>query len=128
MSTNSPPAGWYPDPSGAHGTRWWDGQRWSEHTQPPPPTYGGAAPAYGVPAPTSVQNAKPRHANHYALITFAVVAVYLVLAVTTRIVFIGILPVAMSFRSRQRGEPLAPIAIGAAVVSVIIAIVVLAQH
>jgi hypothetical protein len=26
-----PPAGWYPDPSGQIGHRWWDGQSWSEH-------------------------------------------------------------------------------------------------
>jgi Domain of unknown function (DUF4328)/Protein of unknown function (DUF2510) len=33
--------GWYPDPSGAHAWRWWDGQRWTEHAstpdQPPMP-------------------------------------------------------------------------------------------
>ena len=28
----SPIAGWYPDPSGAGGQRWWDGQRWTDHT------------------------------------------------------------------------------------------------
>jgi hypothetical protein len=44
----SPPAGWYPDPSGAATFRWWDGMRWSGQvwksgdvapagSQPPPP-------------------------------------------------------------------------------------------
>jgi hypothetical protein len=28
-----PPAGWYPDPSGRPGERWWDGRGWSEHTR-----------------------------------------------------------------------------------------------
>jgi len=28
------PAAWYPDPSGAPGQRWWDGQRWTDHVQP----------------------------------------------------------------------------------------------
>ncbi len=28
-----PPAGWYPDQ--ARQQRWWDGTRWTEHTQPP---------------------------------------------------------------------------------------------
>lgn len=27
-----PPAGWYPDPSGHPVLRWWDGFRWTEHT------------------------------------------------------------------------------------------------
>ena len=26
------PAGWYPDPSGQRGSRWWDGTQWTEHT------------------------------------------------------------------------------------------------
>jgi uncharacterized protein YxjI len=29
-----PPPAWYPDPSGTGGTRWWDGQAWTEHVQP----------------------------------------------------------------------------------------------
>ncbi len=27
-----PPAGWYPDPAGAGGQRWWDGTAWTTHT------------------------------------------------------------------------------------------------
>ncbi|HET9076456.1 MAG TPA: DUF2510 domain-containing protein [Acidimicrobiales bacterium] len=27
-----PPPAWYPDPSGAHRLRWWDGFRWTAHT------------------------------------------------------------------------------------------------
>ena len=27
-----PPAGWYPDPGGAHVTRWWDGRMWTDDT------------------------------------------------------------------------------------------------
>ncbi len=27
-----PPVGWYPDHAGQQ--RWWDGTRWTEHTQP----------------------------------------------------------------------------------------------
>ena len=31
METVHPPAGWYPDPSGTAGLRYWDGQQWTEH-------------------------------------------------------------------------------------------------
>jgi hypothetical protein len=30
-----PPPGWYPDAAGS--VRWWDGMRWTDHRQPPPP-------------------------------------------------------------------------------------------
>jgi hypothetical protein len=47
--TQTVPPGWYADPSGQHGARWWDGTRWTEHTQPavPPgqPVGPGQAPA-----------------------------------------------------------------------------------
>lgn len=31
---NNTPAGWYPDPRGLQQSRWWDGQQWTNHTQP----------------------------------------------------------------------------------------------
>jgi scramblase/uncharacterized protein DUF2510 len=30
-----PPPGWYPDPAGGAGTRWWDGRGWTDHVQAP---------------------------------------------------------------------------------------------
>ncbi|WP_256788897.1 phospholipid scramblase-related protein [Frankia sp. AvcI1] len=39
--TQTIPPGWYADPSGQHGSRWWDGSQWTEHTQPPPGQGGG---------------------------------------------------------------------------------------
>jgi hypothetical protein len=32
---NQPPAGWYPDPSIAGSSRWWDGTRWTDQTRTP---------------------------------------------------------------------------------------------
>ncbi len=43
MTAPTPP-GWYPDPSGATGQRYWDGTNWTE-TPPPPPQPG----QYGHP-------------------------------------------------------------------------------
>jgi hypothetical protein len=37
MPPQSPPAGWYSDPEGA-GVRWWDGERWTEHTHSEAPS------------------------------------------------------------------------------------------
>ena len=34
---SAPTAGWYPDPAGSGGTRWWDGSTWTEHVQAPAP-------------------------------------------------------------------------------------------
>ncbi|WP_045876806.1 phospholipid scramblase-related protein [Pseudofrankia sp. DC12] len=56
MSQNSPVPGWYPDPSGAPGLRWWDGVQWTGHTQAAP----GQPPAPSLPQqPTPQQPAAP---------------------------------------------------------------------
>ncbi len=45
------PPGWYPDPAGGPGQRWWDGYAWSDATvlpqHPPPPPWAGALPPQG---------------------------------------------------------------------------------
>jgi hypothetical protein len=51
------PAGWYPEPDGTDGQRWWDGTRWTEYSTPlaaPPyvPYDAGNAGAARVPAGT----------------------------------------------------------------------------
>ncbi|KAA1427656.1 DUF2510 domain-containing protein [Nocardioides antri] len=51
----STPPGWYPDGQG--GQRWWDGNQWTEHTQPP---QGGAPAAPAAPAaPSSPPSGTP---------------------------------------------------------------------
>ncbi|OHV39901.1 MULTISPECIES: phospholipid scramblase-related protein [Pseudofrankia] len=55
MSQNSPTPGWYQDPSGAPGLRWWDGTQWTTHTQqapqgqPTPPPQAQPQPAQQAP-------------------------------------------------------------------------------
>ena len=52
MTTPPTPAGWYPDPDGTGGQRYWDGAAWTEHQAPP------AAPA-PPPAPTQEPRSWP---------------------------------------------------------------------
>jgi hypothetical protein len=66
--------------------------------------------------------------NRYALTTLGVVAAYIVIALSAKIVFFGILPVGLSIRSQRAKEPLAPVAIAAAVISVIAAFALLSRH
>ena len=50
--------GWYEDPHGGGGQRWWDGERWSEHTAPAVQPAAPAAP----PAPPAPPAAVPGQA------------------------------------------------------------------
>jgi hypothetical protein len=44
--TRLPDAGWFPDPAGSHGERWWTGAAWSEHVRPfQPPVEPNPEPA-----------------------------------------------------------------------------------
>src|SRR5271167_4068288 len=48
------PPGWYEDPAGGPGQRWWDGYAWTESTvlpqNPPPPPWASAGPPQGPPS------------------------------------------------------------------------------
>jgi hypothetical protein len=66
--------------------------------------------------------------NKLSLIAAAVVAAYVLIALTTRFVFIGIMPVLLSARAMNRKEPLAPFAVGAAIIAVIVAFATLTGH
>lgn len=46
MTASQTPAGWYPDPSGQPGQKYWDGQQWQADV---PATNAGVAPYGGAP-------------------------------------------------------------------------------
>ncbi len=63
MTTPPTPAGWYPDPDGSGGQRYWDGLSWTEHRYPAP-TPPAPAPAEPVApvepvAPAPVASEEP---------------------------------------------------------------------
>jgi Protein of unknown function (DUF2510) len=145
------PAGWHPDPSNPAGAlRWWDGSAWTAHTHPavaaPPPAaqYGAPPPAaqYGAPPPAwaaghsgvatgyaPVRQAQQQLSfakrNSLSLTAAGVVGLYVVLALTTGIVFLGIFPVILSVRAIGRKEPLAPAAVVAAIAAIAVAFLAL---
>lgn len=55
---SGPVAGWYEDPSSTQHSRWWDGQRWTDHTRlaTPEPAYAAptSAPTAGLAPPPAV--------------------------------------------------------------------------
>ena len=72
----APAAGWYPDPQGAGGQRWWDGTTWTEHVHPPAGaapggaqqhggTAGGAQQYGGAPGGAQEYGAAPGGAQQY---------------------------------------------------------------
>jgi hypothetical protein len=73
--TSLPPAGWYPNPSGAPGQRYFDGRGWTAHHRSSPPTSMPVAPQpmyppiprHPVPMPTTVVVTGPNHALHAVL-------------------------------------------------------------
>lgn len=107
---------------------------WSAAHTSAVPGAGPTTNAFGTPgyAPIAAPAAVAAHAssapNRYAFITFGIVALYLVIAFVSHFVVIGILPLGMSLRSKAANEPLAPIAIGAAVVAIVVAVLTLTGH
>jgi len=153
MSTTEYAPGWYPDTNLAPGTlRWWDGTQWTHHIQPaptvqqPPPAAvatamhpaglaAGAAVAtagahqFASGAVPVAQGQKPSlyQQNPKSMTAVCVVAVYVLVAVTTGFVFLGIVPVMLAFRALGRGERLAPLAVAAAALAVLVAISALSR-
>lgn len=65
MAAPLPPAGWYPDPSGAAGQRYFDGATWTASHAPPPPSIVINNVMGGYP-PVLVKQG-PNHALHLVL-------------------------------------------------------------
>ena len=61
-----PSAGWYPNPSGAPGQRYFDGRDWTAHHRATPPQ-PMPAPSQPMPMQTSVVVTGPNHALHAVL-------------------------------------------------------------
>jgi hypothetical protein len=66
--------------------------------------------------------------NRLTFTAVAVVAVFVLIAATTRFVLLGIFPVLLSFRAFRRDEQLAPLAVVAALVAVVIAVTKLSHQ
>jgi hypothetical protein len=141
MTAPTPP-GWYPDPAQQADLRWWDGQAWTAQTSAAaPPTPVIAPPAvppqgfgqhpYGYqPNLQGVQRPQGTgwQANPHASRALIVTAIYLLIALTTPLGLLGIVPILASIRSAQAGEQLAPAAIGAAVLAFIVGMLKLTHH
>jgi hypothetical protein len=85
-------------------------------------SYGNASYGGNTYAPANVSFAQR---NRHSLTAIGVVALYVLLAMTTHFVLIGIVPVMLSVRAIKAKETMAPAAVAAAVVAVLVALVAL---
>jgi len=66
--------------------------------------------------------------NQRSLTAAGVAALYIIVAITTHIVFFGIFPLILSVRAWQARETLAPLAIAVTAVAIIVGFTALAAH
>ena len=92
-----------------------------------PPGYTGYQ-SLGQGARNRGRGARARGPNSFSWTAIGFAAAYLVLALTTNFVLLGIVPVLSSFRAFQRGEKLAPLAAVAAAVTVCTAVYFIGFH
>jgi Protein of unknown function (DUF2510) len=114
--------------------RSWDGSHWTNHVHqmaaPSSPQMSPAAydPANGFQPQTSRagrrthRGSRLRGANQASFTAIGVAALYVLVAVTTHFVLIGIVPLIASIRAVRRRERLAPLAIVAAAVALVVGI------
>lgn len=86
MTTTSDqrPAAWYPDPTGQHQHRWWDGERWTDQVGD---AGVAATDAPRPPAPPAVPAAVPRRSG--SRVGVAVAAAILLVAAAVAIAVLG---------------------------------------
>jgi hypothetical protein len=73
----------------------------------------------------NVRGATSNGRHRYSLMTFGVGALYLIVAFVTHFVLIGFIPLALAVRAKRAGEPLAPLAMTAAVGVILVSLITL---
>lgn len=68
----TPPPGWYRDPMSGHPSRWWDGQRWTEHFRSTTANPGSATPQFNRPTILSALRATTSRHGRSAVFAVAV--------------------------------------------------------
>ncbi|PVU84138.1 hypothetical protein DDP54_09145 [Cellulomonas sp. WB94] len=117
MGRPAPEPGWYTDPQGA-GTRWWDGQGWTEHTQQPQAAVATAEPTFVPNAPAApwtpsygtVPTFPPSQTvvgNTPAIVGFVISLAAIPVGVLTGIWFASLIGALVSGRGLSRARKLA---------------------
>jgi len=109
-----PPAGWYRDPEGGLGERYWDGTRWTEERRSAAPAPAATA---GAPAPQAGQAAEVEH--RFGSLRL-IAGIFTVLAWLT--IILGTLGVIIGAATADNGGDAAGIIVGGAIGVVIYAL------
>lgn len=75
-----PPPGWYGDPAGSAGSRWWDGAAWTDHVRSAPPGDDPPPLPEGVAAASSVPRSPAGRGRRTTLVAVAILVLGLVAA------------------------------------------------